>query len=797
MFKLADGRKHLYQWDMDIKLLAIDEEPIDEIHFCINPSDRPYRAEIKRSDDLVYVIIPNTLLRQNNPIYAMPFCKTDNGIYTKYKQKFEIIPRSKPEDYIDPDDEEDIRIWGKLEKEIEALKNKFENLDIDVPDEQILQAIEEYISENPIKGEDGIGIHSIKTTTSTEDGGNNVITITLTNGQTIHFTVKNGSTGAKGSDANVTPENIKNALGYTPADEEDVTELNEKLVQETGTLSRNKVNKPSQGNGTAGQALLTNGDGTTYWGFVSGESGSGSGEYETLTVDIRKGKYWGVSYGKLASNSAITRDSTSLLYYDREVIVTPTPPAKIAYFIVEDDLQTVILDSGWKTESIKIPANTHFVLNFNYRDQDLTDIDTLSWYTFKIETSGKTVITTDDITNDFGYDETKVMSQKAITEMFSQITAIPLLNAINNSMRLGTQWSASIGDVTKQINTVAFRGCCDYYICAPYHIEMIANAGFKFALVYLDDDNVVVGDIGWQTQYTIPANQRFVFSLERTNQEAFTEEIILQAVVINPIIINENDISQSLYIEYGRLDGATYNFVRIPKVSNDGAIIKPVVALTSTNGDLNGGKCSPLTYSKKNNLQFTINAGLFDVSAMIPVGQTIIDGVSVTNTPMVDDNGVPISDTECYPLCIDADGNLSAPYDRNIDTATMISDGVKYAITGWGKLVDNFEITQSEIDAEIVHNKKNYSRQCIGQFENGDYCVLTTWAGAYDTNYQNEAGMTYEECAQIMVNHGVKFAYSLDGGGSAATVIKRRQINPIYQGTSGRSVPSVIYFTTE
>lgn len=75
-------------------------------------------------------------------------------------------------------------------------------------------------------GSDGVGIQSVKqTTTSTADGGNNIITVTLTNGQSATFTVKNGSTGAagkNGSDANVTATNIKNALGYIPANASDV-----------------------------------------------------------------------------------------------------------------------------------------------------------------------------------------------------------------------------------------------------------------------------------------------------------------------------------------------------------------------------------------------------------------------------------------------------------------------------------------------------------------------------------------------------------------------------------------------
>lgn len=50
------------------------------------------------------------------------------------------------------------------------------------------------------------------------------------------------------------------------------------------------------------------------------------------------------------------------------------------------------------------------------------------------------------------------------------------------------------------------------------------------------------------------------------------------------------------------------------------------------------------------------------------------------------------------------------------------------------------------------------------------------------------------DLAQIFVDHGVKFAYSLDGGGSAETVIGNRKLNPIYEGTTGRRVPTVITF---
>lgn len=86
-------------------------------------------------------------------------------------------------------------------------------------------------------GTPGVGIESIEQTTlSVEDDGDNVLTITLTDGTVQKFYVQNGSKGSKGdkgdpgSDANVTTSTIINALGYTPAKQSDVTQLSEEIV---------------------------------------------------------------------------------------------------------------------------------------------------------------------------------------------------------------------------------------------------------------------------------------------------------------------------------------------------------------------------------------------------------------------------------------------------------------------------------------------------------------------------------------------------------------------------------------
>lgn len=69
-------------------------------------------------------------------------------------------------------------------------------------------------------GKDGVGIQEIATLSESKaDDGYSWYEIILTNGIRKQFSVKNGSKGSKGDDATVTTENIKNALGYTPANE--------------------------------------------------------------------------------------------------------------------------------------------------------------------------------------------------------------------------------------------------------------------------------------------------------------------------------------------------------------------------------------------------------------------------------------------------------------------------------------------------------------------------------------------------------------------------------------------------
>ena len=117
-------------------------------------------------------------------------------------------------------------------------------------------------------GKDGVGIQSVEqTTTSTEDGGINIVTVTKTDGEASTFEVRNGSRGGVGP-AGADGKDGKSAYayavegGYTGTE----TEFAEKLAQDI-------------------PATLPNPNALTFTGAVTG-SYDGS---ESLTVEIPSG----------------------------------------------------------------------------------------------------------------------------------------------------------------------------------------------------------------------------------------------------------------------------------------------------------------------------------------------------------------------------------------------------------------------------------------------------------------------------------------------------------------------------
>ena len=388
---------------------------------------------------------------------------------------------------------------------------------------------------------------------------------------------------------------------------------------------------------------------------------------------------------------------------------------------------------------------------------------------------------------------------------------------VSDSLILGRTWGSRPGDVVElsthnQRVTVA----TPILLNKGDSITVTQNTSYEFGyflLQYNETDHKYhyTTDPGWQTalstgDVTITATEECYLVTNwrstKTNKVLTVDylEAIKPLITLNRASTEEDpgntdepetDYSTVQYLLSQEVTVDTYTgckIVTIPATLSDGTNIEPKVTLTAST--LGGSDMkSALEYATDNKMAVVMNAGLFNTSTKVPKGQTIINGTSITNSPMTDDMGTAISDEECYPLCIGSSGKLSAPYTRSVDTSTMIADGVKYAVTGWCTLIENGAAKYSDFNTvEIVH-KNSYSRQVIGQYEDGDYFILTTTSA-------DKSGMTYAAINEILLalSKKVRFAYSLDGGGSAETVVDRSQINTIYEGTYGRKVPTLIYF---
>lgn len=120
MFQLADGRQHVYQWDINVKLL-LDEsnESADEVHFSARFSRISLSVEVVHTEDSSYVTIPNILLQKPNDIIAYSYITNADGSYTKYDTIIPVIARPKPSGYIY--EETEILTWKSLDDKINDL----------------------------------------------------------------------------------------------------------------------------------------------------------------------------------------------------------------------------------------------------------------------------------------------------------------------------------------------------------------------------------------------------------------------------------------------------------------------------------------------------------------------------------------------------------------------------------------------------------------------------------------------------------------------------------------------------
>lgn len=238
--------------------------------------------------------------------------------------------------------------------------------------------------------------------------------------------------------------------------------------------------------------------------------------------------------------------------------------------------------------------------------------------------------------------------------------------------------------------------------------------------------------------------------------------------------------------KYDASASTNYYVVTIPQTRTDGSKQYPFVFVPNGNS---GGTMSTLTMMQNYDFYMATNGGYFDLSqnhTYLPYGITIQNGVLVRE----DLNTYEWFQQNNYTLTIDANGNLgyASTMASGLTAQELLNEGVVSAIMGLVPLV--IDGSPSTVESPQWTSTERAQRQIIGQKPNGDYVVIT----CEGRNYDSSKGFTVSEARTLCVNMGLKFAMAVDGGGSTETVIGDTQLNSIYEGTTGRIVPTYIVF---
>lgn len=92
----------LYQWDTgrSIEISPRENHKVDEVHFKNPHGDTAYVVKPKEADGKITAPIPNILLQETTMLHVYVTMYTSDGEQTIFDNKFSIIQRQRPDDYL-------------------------------------------------------------------------------------------------------------------------------------------------------------------------------------------------------------------------------------------------------------------------------------------------------------------------------------------------------------------------------------------------------------------------------------------------------------------------------------------------------------------------------------------------------------------------------------------------------------------------------------------------------------------------------------------------------------------------
>jgi len=219
-----------------------------------------------------------------------------------------------------------------------------------------------------------------------------------------------------------------------------------------------------------------------------------------------------------------------------------------------------------------------------------------------------------------------------------------------------------------------------------------------------------------------------------------------------------------------------YHVVDIPHKDKDGNLIK-------LKTDKPAEPTTAREFSNKYQPSAIINSSVFNTRTLVPSGVQIQDGEIIEDKRSGTLRTLGIKDD-----------NTLIDFTSDVTAQEILDKGIKNTVTGFYPILNGEEKPYTTIENASSNVNEQHPRQIIAQRPNKDLMFITVEGRTTDS-----VGMTYDQMHDLCKRLGASYAYCLDGGGSAQTVVRGNLLNRQVdnKGMSERIVPDFLYVTKD
>ena len=124
MIKIEGGRKTLYQWDLNQRIILDNVFAGAQVHFSDehNTEDTCPVLLTYEENGKTFANIPNIFLQKSGIITVYIYVKEENEEHTEYFSELLVLPRKKPDDYVYTETE--VYSYKKIEERMKEAEDK-------------------------------------------------------------------------------------------------------------------------------------------------------------------------------------------------------------------------------------------------------------------------------------------------------------------------------------------------------------------------------------------------------------------------------------------------------------------------------------------------------------------------------------------------------------------------------------------------------------------------------------------------------------------------------------------------